>query len=146
MWLVRNITHMVMAPNYLMLDKRTNGKNPQKWATSVKCPHPSPQPVYLSWIVKQPLLSGFVLIGRDRLGHLMSNCGAHGVQDPVQPHLHLTHTKKHKKTQERAMNTNAGKHCNVSHVSTDGLSYQWTLMRSLISIRVEVKSGKYYGM
>lgn len=31
-------------------------------------------------------------------------------------------------------------------MTTDGLSYQWALMRSLISIRVEVESGKYYGM
>lgn len=47
--------------------------------------------IYLSRVVKQPLLSGFVLVGRHCLRHLVSHRGAHAVQDPVQPHLHLLH-------------------------------------------------------
>lgn len=104
--------------------------------------------VYLSWILKQPLLSGFVLISRHSFSHLKANCGAHGVQYSVQPHLHLTHTCTHEKTKpkNKVMNTNEEKHCFVYQVSTNRLSYQWTIMRSLISTTVDVESGKYYGM
>lgn len=57
--------------------------------------------IYLSWVVKQPLLSGFVLVGRHRLRHLVSHRGAHAVQNPVQPHLHLLHTRRARRAQER---------------------------------------------
>lgn len=36
--------------------------------------------VYLSWIVEEPLLSGFLLVGCHGLSHLMSDRGSHGVQ------------------------------------------------------------------
>lgn len=87
-----------MALIYVMQDKvTTRGRkkqNPQSECCQLN-PYMHPAgPVYLSRIIKQPLLSGLLLVGYHRFGHLMSHRGAHGVHDPVQPHLHLNPTEK----------------------------------------------------
>jgi len=77
---------MIMELIHQLMDKVTNRK-------LNLYTHPT-EPVYLSRVVKQPLLPGFVLVGHHGLGHLVSDRGAHAVQNPVQPHLHLTpHTR-----------------------------------------------------
>lgn len=80
------------------------GENPQSECSQLNLFIYPTEPSYLSWIVEQPLFSGFVLIGRHCLGHLMANRGAHGVQNPVQPDLHLT--QKTQKPKEIPLNTN----------------------------------------
>lgn len=90
-------------------------------------------PGYLSWVVKQPLLPGFVLIAHHGLRHLVADGGAHGAQHPVQPHLHLPQK-----------NTQRGRKLQCVSHEHQCVSYRGTLMSSLISIKVE--SGRSSGI
>jgi len=44
---------------------------------------------YLSGIIKEPLLTRFLLVRDDRVGHVGADGGAHRVHDAIEPHLDL---------------------------------------------------------
>lgn len=78
-----------------MLHRRCSRERQAEWKLSAKSVR-----IYLSWVVKQPLLSGFVLVGHHCLRHLMSHRGAHAVQNLVQPHLHLSDRQRARRAEE----------------------------------------------
>jgi len=77
-----NIRISKLAVNFLMLQSLCSNL----WSPPYLCSTQG----HLGWVIKEPLISGLLLIHCDCIGHVAPDGGSHGVHKTVQPYFNLT--------------------------------------------------------